>query len=171
MQTSLMYDTSKRRIWATHGSICGFETEDGKIDVNDLAFGRHRILNTSLRIPEVRGDYLRYNLIYLLEQKDAWLSIQEIWDELGIHDERRRARILRYLMKSLEENYLEEHGGKYRLNPAYGHSWQRLKHMVRMIGKQLFEENSLRNPLLIKKGEKDEWLTTHDLCFLNGFAQ
>jgi hypothetical protein len=170
MQTSLMYDTSGRKRWKTHGSLVGFELHGEPIDMNDLAFGRHRILNKSLGIPAPRGDYLRYSIIYLLEEKDSWLSFHEICKELDVEDEKRRTRVLRYVEKSVKENYLEEKSGKYRISSKYKSSWQRLKKLVNMMGKQLFEEISDHNPLQIKKGDKYDWLTTQDIAFLTLFC-
>jgi hypothetical protein len=170
MQSSLMYDTSRRKRWKTHGSLFGFEVDGVPVDVNDLAFGRHRILNKSLRIPAARGDYLRYCIIYLLEQKDSSLSFLEICKELGVEDRRRQSRVKRFIDKSVKENYLEEKNGKYRIAQKYKTSWQRLKKLVNIIGKQLFEETSDRNPLQVKKGDKHDWLTTQDIAFLTLFC-
>jgi len=170
MQTSLMWDTSKRKRWKTHGSLFGFEVDGEPIDINDLAFGRHRVVNKSLGIPAPRGDYLRYSIIYLLEEKDSLLSFHEICKELAVEDEKRRSRILRYIEKSVKENYLEERSRKYRINSKYKSSWQRLKKLVNIIGKQLFEEVSDRNPLQIKKGDKYDWLTTQDIAFMTLFC-
>ena len=166
MQSSLMWDTSRRKRWKTHGCLFGYEVDGIPIDMNDLAFGRHRILNKSLGIPAPRGDYLRYSIVYLLEEKDSWLSSPEICKELGVEDEKRRSRVLRYIKKSVKGGYLEERNGKYRINSKYKNSWQRLKKLVNTIGKQLFEEVSERNPLQIKKGDKYDWLTTQDIAFM-----
>ena len=166
MQTSLMWDTSRRNRWKTHGSLFGYEVDGECIDMNDLAFGRHRIVNKSLRIPAPRGDYLRYSIIYLLEEKDSWLSLDEVCRELGVKDEKRRSRVLRHIEKSVKENYIEESSREYRINPKYKTSWQRLKKLINIIGKQLFEEVSERSPLQIKKRDKYDWLTTQDIAFL-----
>jgi hypothetical protein len=114
MQTSLMYDTSGRKRWKTHGGLLDFEVDGTPIDMNDLAFGRHRILNKALGTPAPRGDYLRYSIIYLLEEKNNWLSFHEICEELGVEDEKRKSRVLRFIEKSVKENYLEERSGNYR---------------------------------------------------------
>lgn len=170
MQTSLMYDTSRRKRWKTHGSLLGYEVDGVSIDMNDLAFGRHRILNKSLGIPAPRGDYLRYSIIYFLEEKDSWLSFHEICKELDVEDEKRQSRVLRYIEKSVKENYLEKRNGKYRINSKYKSSWQRLKKVINIIGKQLFEEIADRNPLQVKKDDKYDWLTTQDIAFLTLFC-
>ncbi|UCE43898.1 MAG: hypothetical protein JSV57_06015 [Candidatus Bathyarchaeota archaeon] len=170
MQSSLMYDTSRRKRWKTHGSIFGFEIDGVPIDMNDLAFGRHRILNESLKIPSPRGDYLRYSIVYSLEEKNSWLSFPEICEELGVEDGKRRSRVLRYIDKSVKEDYLEERNGRFRIKRRYKSSWSRLKRLVNMVGSQLFEETSGRNPLQIRKGDRYYWLTTQDLAFLTLFC-
>ena len=170
MQSSLIYDTSRRKRWKTHGSLIGYEVDGVPIDMNDLAFGRHRILNKSLEIPAPRGDYLRYSIVYLLEEKDSWLSFDEICKELGVEDEKRRSRVSRYVKKSVKENYLKERSGKYRINFKYKSSWKRLKKLVNIIGKQIFEEVLERNPLQIKKEDGYAWLTTQDIAFLTLFC-
>ncbi len=170
MQTSLMYDTSNRKRWKTHGALFGYEVDGMSIDMNDLAFGRHRILNILLGIPASRGDYLRYSIIYLLERKNSWLSFLEICRELNVEDEKRKVRILRFVDKSLQEGYVEENNGRYRINPKYRSSWQRLKTLVKMVGSQLFEKKPDHNPLQIKKAGTYDWLTTQDLAFLTLFC-
>ncbi len=170
MQSSLMYDTSRRKRWKTHGALFGYEIDGESIDMNDLAFGRHRILNKDLGTPSPRGDYLRYSIIYLLEGKDSHSSFNEICRELSVKDEKRRSRVLRYIKKSVKENYLEEKAGKYKVNSKYKTSWQRLKKLVNIIGKQLFEEIVDKNPLQVKKGDKFDWLTTQDIAFLTLFC-
>lgn len=169
-QSSLMFDTSKRRRWRTHGSLLGYEVDGVPVDMNDLAFGRHRILNRPLGIPAPRGDYLRYSIIYLLEQDGSWLSFSEICRELGVEGVKRQSRVLRYIKKSVRENYLEERNGKFRINSKYVNSWRRLKKLVKVIGENLFAETSSRNPLEVQKGEQYGWLTTQDLAFLTLFC-
>ncbi len=170
MQTSLMWDTSRRKRWKTHGSLFGYEVDGIPIDMNDLAFGRHRILNKTSGIPAPRGDYLRYSIIYLLEKRDSWLSSQEICKELQVQDKNRQVRVLRYIEKSIKESYLEERNGKYRILSKYKTSWKRLKKLVNTVGKQLFEETTDHNPLQIKKGDKYDWLTTQDIAFMTLFC-
>jgi hypothetical protein len=169
-QTSLMYDTSRRKRWRTHGALFGLEVDGEPIDMNDLAFGRHRISNAALQSPPPRGDYLRYSIIYLLERKAAPLSLDEICAELQVTDEKRRSRVQRYVEKSVRETYLEERAGKYQLSPRYRRSWPRLKKLVTALGRQLFEEAVDRNPLQVKKGDAYDWLTTQDIAFLTLFC-
>lgn len=169
-QTSLMYDTSRRKRWKTHGALFGYEVEGEPIDVNDLAFGRHHIPNEALRTPPARGDYLRYSIICLLERKAAPLSLEEICAELQVGDAKRRARVLRYIKKSVKERYLDEDAGKFTINARYARSWSRLKRLVDTIGRQLFEESRESNPLQITKGDDHDWLTTQDIAFLTLFC-
>ncbi|MGQ9718433.1 MAG: winged helix-turn-helix domain-containing protein [Nitrososphaerales archaeon] len=168
MHSSLIYDTSRRRLWEKNSTIYGLEVDGKPVDMNDLAYGRHHIINTELSPPPPRGDYLRYSIIYLLEEEGP-LSINNINEKLGISEEGRRNRVGRYLKKSLEEGYLIESDGVYRLNPRYNDTWDRLKKLVIMIGNQLFEQQT-QNPMTIKKGGQLKWLTTQDLAFLTLFC-
>jgi len=166
MQTSLMYDTSYRSKWERKGSLIGTEVDGVPIDVNDLAFGRHRILNEKLGIPDPRGDYLRYAIIYLLEKKESSLRLDEICREFSITDEKRQKRISRFLKKSVEEGFLEEKDDRYSINPRYKNTWIRLKKLVRNLGEQLLERPDVENPLKITKKGEEHWLTTLDLAFM-----
>jgi hypothetical protein len=165
MQSSLVYDTRRRRLWNTC-AILGYPIDGTSIDENDLAYNRHRIVNTNLRLPPPRGDYLRYSLVYLLEREGP-LTLNEIHDRLGIETEDRQKRIQRFLSRSVKENYLQENQGAYKVSPRYGDSWARIRHLVEAVGRQLFEESSSGNPMQIEKDGKKSWLTTLDMAFLS----
>jgi hypothetical protein len=164
MQTSLVYDTSKRTRWKTDGAIHGLEIDGLPIDVNEMGYGRHYIVNNMLRTPSARGDYIRYAIIYLLQQKGP-MTLDEICLNLGIKENDRINRVVKYVDKSVNEGYLLESGGKYSINSRYADSWIRIKKLVKLIGDKLFESKS-GNPMQIKKGNSYQWLTTHDLAFL-----
>ena len=68
MHSSLVYDTRQRRIWNTC-AILGCDAGGAKVDANDMAYNRHRMVNSDLHLPPARGDYLRYAAAYLLEEK------------------------------------------------------------------------------------------------------
>ena len=167
MQSSLIYET-RRKLW---GTCAIFECEVGgaKIDENDLAYGRHRIVNTDLRLPTARGDYLRYAPIYLLEKKGPQ-NLDEISVELRIDSPDRRKRLMRFLSRSVDEGFIAESEGVYSVNPQYEDSWNRVKGLVEYVGKQLFEKEYSGNPLQIEKGGKKCWITTMDLAFLTLFT-
>jgi hypothetical protein len=169
MHSSLVYDTRKRsKLWKTC-AIRDCEVGGIKIDDNDLAFNRHRMMNRHLQLPPARGDYLRYSLVYLLESKGP-LSIDEIFRELNIDLESRRKRAKKLLKQSVEEGYLHLSNGKYDVASKYRDSWIRVKKLVEAAGQQLFGEASPGNPMQInKKGEKC-WLTTLDIAFLSLFC-
>lgn len=167
MHSSLMYDTSRRKLWQTNCTIYGLEVEGLPIDVNDLAYGRHRLINNSLGVPPARGDYLRYKVIYLIEEKGP-LTEDEIFAALNL-DEGGKIRALKYLKKSVEEGYLIPEDRTYRLNPRYRNVWARLRALVESVGRQLFEEQT-DTPLMIRKGDELQWLTTLDLAFLSLFC-
>jgi len=164
-QTSLMYDTSRRPRWKTEGAIHGFEIDGIPIDMNEMGYGRHYIVNSKLQTPPARGDYVRYATIYLLQAKGTPMTFEEICRALDVESQDRAERVLKYLKKSVEEHYVLESVGRYRLNPRYANSWSRLKKLVKAIGDQLFEGTG-GNPMRLKKGEDYQWLTTQDLAFL-----
>ena len=164
-QTSLTYDTSKRKLWETNGAIYGFEVDGIPFDINDLAYGRQRFLNPSLNLPPPRGDYIRYRTIYLIEKKGP-LDLDQIFNELGVREEDRKARVMKYLRKSVNEGYLTETKGVYSLNPRYKDTWQRIKKLVTQIGNQLFEGSQGENLMKLKKSDGYHWLTTQDFAFL-----
>jgi hypothetical protein len=166
MHTALMYDTSKRSVWKCDGSIYGFEIDGIPIDVNEMGYGRHHIVNSKLSTPPARGDYIRYASIFLLERIGKPLKLKEICEELGVETEDRKERVEKYLKKSVDEDYLIEKEGEYSINPRYANSWERIKKLVKHLGIQLFEDPT-GNPMRIKKGDQTQWLTTQDLAFLS----
>jgi hypothetical protein len=167
MHSSLVYDTRRRRLW-NYCAILGHEIEGKTIDHNDLQYNRHRMVNQSLRLPPARGDYLRYSIAYLLEDKGP-LNFNEICEELGLDNEDQRKRAKRFLSTSVKEKYLQENQGIYKVIPKYTDSWTRIRGLVEAIGKQLFEETS-SNPMQIEKDGQKYWLTTLDMAFLSLFC-
>ena len=167
MQSSLIYET-RRKLWDT----CAiFECDIGgaKIDENDLAYNRHRVVNIDLRLPAARGDYLRYAPIYLLEKKGP-KNLNDICVELRIDSPDRRKRLTRFLSRSVAEGFIAESEGVYSISPQYEDSWNRVKGLVEYVGKQLFEKEYSGNPLQIEKRGKKCWITTLDLAFLTLFT-
>ena len=172
-RASLLYDTSKRELWKAKGSLIGYKVDDMPIDVNDLAYGRYCIRNSSLGLPPARADYLRYAIVYLVEEKGP-LSLSEICEALGIKNEKRVKRVERYVKASLKEGYFKEKGSKYSINPKYVNTWERLKKLVRMLGDRFFYEEkgeeASANRMKIVKAGKEHWLTTLDIAFLTLFC-
>jgi len=164
--TALMYDTSRRSHWKSDGIIFGFEVDGVPIDINEMGYGRHHVVNSALRTPSARGDYIRYATIFLLQGKAKPMTPEEICKELWIDSEDRRKRVLKYLDRSVKEGYLVESDDEYSINPRYAKSWERIKKLVTILGKQLFEATS-GNPMRIRKGDRYYWLTTQDLAFLS----
>jgi len=164
MQSSLMYDTSKRRYWKSM-TIFNLPIEEQPIDMNELSYGRYRISNEELGLPPLRGDYLRYGLINFLEKKGP-MDIEKMYQELGIDDEKRRKRLSTYLGKAVEEGYLLQEGKVYQANPKYKDTWRRLRKLISHICSRLFEDESSNNPLKIMRGGEECWLTTLDLEFI-----
>jgi len=156
-RTSLLYDTSKRELWEAKSSLIGFKVHGKPIDVNDLAYGRHCIRNRVLGLPPPRADYLRYAIIYLIEEKGP-LTISEICEKFDIRDEKRAKRVERYVKRSVEEGYLLEKGSRYSINPRYANTWNRLKKLVLLIGERFFykEREGVEdfNPMKIEKDGK-----------------
>jgi len=167
MHSSLVYDTRRRKLW-NHCAILGYEIKGKKIDQNDLNYIRHRIVNQALRLPPARGDYLRYSIAYLLEEKGS-LNFNEICDELRLDTEDQRKRAKRFLSTSVTEKYLHENNGIYEVIPKYVDSWARIQGLVEAIGKQIFEDIP-SIPLQIEKQGENYWLTTLDMAFLSLFC-
>jgi hypothetical protein len=165
--SSLVYDTRRRRLW-NYCAILGHEIEGKTIDHNDLQYNRHRLVNQSLHLPPARGDYLRYSIVYLLEDKSP-MNFEEICEELRLDNEDQRKRAKRFLSTSVTEKYLQENQGIYKVIPKYTDSWTRIRGLVEAIGKQIFEEAS-SNPMQIEKDGQKYWLTTLDMAFLSLFC-
>jgi hypothetical protein len=169
MHGSLVYDTRRRRkLWNTC-AILDYKVGETRIDVNDLAYNRHRIVNSVLHLPPTRGDYLRYSLIYHLEKRSP-LSVDEIYSGLDLDSEDRRKRMQRFLSRSVKEGYLQETGGLYELAPRYRDSWLRVKGLVEAVGCQLFESTLSENPMQLEKNGETYWLTMLDMAFLSLFC-
>lgn len=165
MRISLVYDTSRKRRWRTDCAICDFEVDGTPFDINEIELARHRIINKMLGTPTPRGDDIRYAIIYLLEHEKKSMTLDEICEALRVQGEDRVKRAGRLLTRSVEEGFLLESDGRYSFNPRYVNSWDRAKRLVLTIGRHLFEESS-PNPMRIKKGEEERWLTTRDLAIL-----
>ena len=168
MVSSLIYDTRRRRIWDA-SALIGLEVNGEKIDANDVLYNRYRIVNKNLKLPAPRGDYLRYAIIYLIEEKGP-ISLTEICDDLEISTEDRRRRTSRLLSRAVAEGYVKEDGEIYEVAPRYLDSWNRLKKAVSTLGRQLFEEAVGENPMQIERNDEKRWLTTLDLAFLSLFC-
>lgn len=170
---SLLYDTSKRELWEKKGALIGFEVDGVSIDKNDLAYGRYYIRHPVSGLPPARADYLRYAVIYLVEDKGP-LSLEDICEGLGTTNDKRVKRVKRYLKKAFEEGYLREEASRYLIEPRYLDAWKRLKKVVRILGDRFFyeyEEGKLAsNRMKIVKNGKEHWLTTLDIAFLTLFC-
>jgi len=168
-RTSLLYDTSKRDLWEVKTNLLGYEVDGKTIDKEDLGYGRYRVQEPVLGLPPARADYLRYAIIYLVQEKGP-LTIEEICQNLGIDDEDRRKRVERYLRYSVGEGYLKKAHSRYKLNQKYMDTWDRLKKVVRTLGDHFFFEEETEkvgaNKMKIVKRGKDHWLTTLDIAFL-----
>jgi len=172
-RSSLLYDTSLRELWKEKSSLIGLEVDGTPMDVNDLAYGRHHIRNKTLGLPPPRADYLRYAIVYLVEE-DGPMTTDEICGALGIKDEKRKERVKRYLTRLVNDGFLLKEDSHYRINPRYANTWSRLKKLVINIGDRFFykEEGESRNvnPMKIMEDGKERWLTTLDLAFLTLFC-
>jgi len=168
--SSLLYDTSRRELWKVKSNLLGFEVDGIPIDVNDLAYGRYCIRNPRLCVPPPRGDYLRYAIIFFV-QENGPLTLDEICEGLGISGEKRRRRVERYLKASVREKYLQERGELYEANPRYMDTWSRLKKLVETLGDRFFYGDADEPEVMrIVKDGKEHWLTTLDIAFLSLFC-
>jgi len=169
MLASLIYDTSRRKLWKTNGALVGLDVDGLAIDINDLALARHHLDNPALDLPPPRGDYLRYRVLLEIERNGP-LTLAALCPRLGIKENDRQKRVERFLAKLVKEGFLEETVGTYTLKERYSKTWPRVRKLVETLGHRLFEEKPRQNPLqVVKKGEP-HWLTTQDLAFLTLFS-
>jgi hypothetical protein len=162
-QASLISKTSKKGNWEKRSSLIGFEVNGIKVTSNLLEYGRYRICNPNLDLPPARGDYLKYRILYLIEEKGS-IDLNDILKELKIEDRKERVeRILDYLEMN---NFIKENNGFYEIENYLKNAWPKLKMIVEDIGKRIFKQNKLQ----IEKDGKEHWLTTLDLSFLTLFC-
>ena len=169
MLASLIYDTSRRKLWTTNGALFGLDVDGIPLDVNDLAYARHRLDNPLLDLPPARGDYLRYRCLLEIE-KSGPLTLAALCPKLGIKEDDRQKRVQRFLEKSVKEGFLEETVGTFSLKDRYRKTWPRIRKLVETLGHRMFEEQPKQNPLRVMKKGDLHWLTTQDLAFLTLFT-
>jgi len=172
-RASLLYDTSKHRLWKTKSSIIGYGIAGESIDENDMLIARQYICNKALGLPSPRADYLQYALIHLLRQREA-LTEKQILTEFEILSGERRKRVKRYLKRLVDVGILSEKDKTYTLNEKYVTTWHRIRKLVTSIGDRFFftkkYEMKTANLLKILKNGKQHWLTTLDIAFLTLFT-
>jgi hypothetical protein len=169
MLASLIYDTSRRKLWTTNGALFGFDIDGIPLDVNDLAYARHHLDNSLLDLPPPRGDYLRYRCLLEIERSGP-LTLAALCPNLGIKGNDRQKRVERFLQKSVKEGFLEETVGTFSLRDRYRKTWPRIRKLVETLGRRMFEEQPKQNPLRVMKKGDLHWLTTQDLAFLTLFT-
>ena len=169
MLASLIYDTSKRKLWTTNGALLGLQIDGVPLDHNDVAYARHRLDNPPLNLPPPRGDYLRYRALLEIE-KHGPITIPALCEKLGIAEPDREKRVTRYVKKSLDEGFIEEVVGTYSFKERYRGTWPRIRMLVETLGRGMFEETPEHNPLRVMKNGNLHWLTTQDLAFLTLFT-
>ncbi|MEO0279132.1 MAG: hypothetical protein ABIM21_07700, partial [candidate division WOR-3 bacterium] len=149
--------------WKSRCALIGYRFKGREITPRMLDYGRYRIYNNKLGLPPNRGDYLKYRILCLIEDKGK-IGLEEMLEELKIQDRKERVK---KILDNLElKGFIEENGGVYELSEDLKGSWELLKGLVFEVGKQIFEENNLR----IEKNGKQHWLTTLDLSFLTLFC-
>jgi len=149
--------------------LFGLEVDGIPLDVNDLAYARHRLDNPLLDLPPARGDYLRYRCLLEIE-KSGPLTLAALCPKLGIKEDDRQKRVQRFLEKSVKEGFLEETVGTFSLKDRYRKTWPRIRKLVETLGHRMFEEQPKQNPLRVMKKGDLHWLTTQDLAFLTLFT-
>ncbi|MCD6514408.1 MAG: hypothetical protein J7L07_05750 [Candidatus Odinarchaeota archaeon] len=162
-QASFISKTSKKENWERKSALINFNFEGRKITSRLLEYGRYRIYNPELDLPPPRGDYLKYRLIYLIEEKGP-INLETIIKELKT--EERIERVEKILKKLEDDGFIKETKGYYDVVDELKDAWSILKKLVEFIGKRVFEENELQ----IEKYGKNYWLTTLDLSFLTLFC-
>jgi hypothetical protein len=169
MLASLIYDTSRRKLWKSNGALVGLDVDGLPIDINDLAYARHHMDNPALDLPSPRGDYLRYRCLLEIENHGP-LTLAALCPRLGVKEKDRQKRVERFLKKSVSEGFLEEAVGTYSLKGRYRKTWPRIRKLVETYGHRMFEERPKQNPLQVMKKGDLHWFTTQDLAFLTLFA-
>jgi hypothetical protein len=169
MLASLIYDTSRRKLWKSNGALVGLDVDGLPIDINDLAYARHHMDNPALDLPSPRGDYLRYRCLLEIENHGP-LTLAALCPRLGVKEKDRQKRVERFLKKSVSEGFLEEAVGTYSLKGRYRNTWPRIRKLVETYGHRMFEERPKQNPLQVMKKSDLHWFTTQDLAFLTLFA-
>jgi hypothetical protein len=169
MLASLIYDTSRKKTWQSNGALCGLEVDRIPIDINDLAYARHRVDSPALDLPSPRGDYLRYRCLLEIE-KNGPLTAAALCEKFRFGSDHGQKRIVRLLKRSVEEGFLDETIGTYALRERYHKTWPRIRNLVETLGRRMFEEKPGLNPLRVMKKGNWHWLTTQDLAFLTLFA-
>jgi len=169
MLASLIYDTSRRKLWTTNGALFGLDVDGIPLDVNDLAYARHHLDNPLLDLPPPRGDYLRYRCLLEIE-KSGPLTLAALCPKLGIKESDRQKRVERFLQKSVKEGFLEETVGTFSMRDRYRKTWPRIRKLVETLGRRMFEEQPKQNPLRVMRKGDLHWLTTQDLAFLTLFT-
>ncbi|GAI26130.1 unnamed protein product, partial [marine sediment metagenome] len=142
-RASLLYDTSKRKLWKAKSSILGYKIDGEPIDKNDLTIARQYIYNQALGLPPPRGDYLQYAIIHLLRQKGS-LTERQILTEFEIADEKRAKRVNRYLKRLVKDDFLSEKKETYALKAKYATTWERIKKLVTSLGDRFFFRKNVK---------------------------
>lgn len=172
-RASLLYDTSKRKLWKAKSSILGYKIDGEPIDKNDLTIARQYVCNQALGLPPPRGDYLQYAIILLLSQKVS-LTERQILAEFEIVDGKRAKRVKRYLKRLVKNDLLNEKNETYSLNDKYTTTWERIRKLVTILGDRFFftkkHETKTANLMKILRDGEEQWLTTLDIAFLTLFT-
>ncbi|MBE0519545.1 hypothetical protein IBX35_00685 [Candidatus Bathyarchaeota archaeon] len=172
-RASLLYDTSKRKLWKAKSSIFGYKIDGQPIDKNDLTIARQYVYNQALGLPPPRGDYLRYAIIHLLSQKGS-MTERQILTEFEIADEKRTKRAKRYLKRLVKNDILNEKNETYTLNDKYTTTWERIRKLVTNLGDSFFftkkHETKTANLMKVLRDGEEQWLTTLDIAFLTLFT-
>jgi len=172
-RASLLYDTSKRKLWKAKSSIIGYKIDGEPIDKNDLTIARQYVCNQALGLPPPRGDYLQYAIIHLLKQKGSLIE-RQIFTDFEIVDAKRAKRVNRYLKRLVEDDILSEKNETYALNDKYAATWERIKQLVTSLGDRFFfakkHEIKTANLMKILRDGEEQWLTTLDIAFLTLFS-
>ncbi|MFB0561933.1 MAG: hypothetical protein ACETWM_12090 [Candidatus Lokiarchaeia archaeon] len=174
-QRAIAKETSKKTYWEKKCAIVGFKVDGEPIDRNDLFIGRYRVLNPELGLPPARGDFLRHSMILLLERKESPLTLKQICEELGIKDPVREEKVGRYLNSLVREEIILKSHSKYRINPRYRNSWERISKMVRTLGQGIFQEGiegsaSSSKMIIDREDGTSQYLSTLDIAFLTLFC-
>lgn len=173
MNSSLLYDTSKKSDWKVTSSLLNYKIDNISFDKNDFTVARYNILNAALKIPPCRGDYLRYSVFFKVLENDA-LDFDTLCNHVEIDrsDIKKIEQVKKYLDSWINENVIEYENNQYSISEKYKTNHERISKLVNSIGNQIFDSEN--ESFIITKdmdGErKRQWITTTNLAFLTLFA-
>jgi hypothetical protein len=172
-RASLLYETRKTDFWDARSTLIGYVSGGRQVDKNDLAIARQHVCNRELGLPAPRADYLRYAIIYLMQEKGTVTEAQ-VCAAFGIADEKRKKRVSKTLARLVGNEVLTLNGNFYQLSERYVDSWECTRRVTVELGDRIFLTDNLdaetSSCMKILKDGREHWLTTLDIELLTLFT-